>query len=266
MYLADCHNHTCCSKDSKAPLSAMAQAAAKAGLSLLCTTDHLDLLGWHGEPLGDWDWTPILEQYESALASCPKGLDLRLGIELGAAQFYPERAKDIVKDIPLDLIIGSAHNVAMELGGEDFYFFNYNSIQICHQALDSYFSSLYQLAGMDQIDVIGHIIYPLRYMKRDGFDISLEPYYDTLRAILTRAVDHGRGIEVNTNRGKDVDAWRPVLEFYRQAGGDIVTLGTDAHEAQHVGLGIKDAAELLKELGFRYHTVFRRRKPEFIPL
>lgn len=266
MYLADCHNHTCCSPDSEAPLAAMAYAASKAGLSLLCTTDHLDLLGWHGEPLGEWDWTPILEQYSAAKASCPKGLALRLGIELGAAQFYPERARDIVNDIPLDLIIGSAHNMSPAKGGEDFYFVPYTCQEDCYRALDDYFTSLYALAGMEEVDVIGHIIYPLRYMKRDGFDISLVPYYDTIHAILNRAAQHGRGIEVNTNRGKDVQVWLPILELYRQAGGEIVTIGTDAHEAQHVGLGVKEAVDLLRELGFRYHTVFTRRKPEFIPL
>ncbi len=266
MYLADCHNHTCCSPDSETPLSAMADAAARAGLSLLCTTDHLDLLGWHGEPLGDWDWTAILEQYAAAKTACPKSLDLRLGIELGAAQFYPERARDIVKDIPLDLIIGSAHNMSPDQGGEDFYFVPYTCQEDCYRALDNYFTSLYALAGMPEIDVIGHIIYPLRYMKREGFDISLKPCFHSIRSILARAVAHGRGIEVNTNRGKDVQAWLPILELYRQVGGEIVTIGTDAHEAQDVGKGVKETCDVLRELGFRYYTVFTRRKPEFIPL
>lgn len=266
MYLADCHNHTRCSPDSEAPLSAMVEAAAGAGLSLLCTTDHLDLLGWHGEPLGDWDWTPVLDQYAAAKDACPKGLELRLGIELGAAQFYQERASREVAGAPLDFVIGSAHNLRPELGGKDFYFLNYTCPEDCFRALDDYFNSLYALAGMDQIDVLGHIIYPLWHMYRDGQNISLGSYRDTVQSILTRAVEHGRGIEVNTNRGKDVETWRLVLELYRQAGGEIITIGTDAHRPEDVGKGVAQALHLLKEMGFRYHTVFRARKPEFIPI
>ena len=188
MYLADCHNHTCCSPDSETPLSAMAAAAAQAGLSQLCTTDHLDLLGWHGEPMETWDWTPILEQYASVQRNCPKGLELRLGIELGAAQFFPERARQVLGGVPLDFVIGSAHNMNPKLGGEDFYFVPYTCPEDCYRALDDYFQSLYALAGMKECDVIGHIIYPLRYMRREGQNISLDRYHDTLCDIFRRAV------------------------------------------------------------------------------
>jgi histidinol-phosphatase (PHP family) len=54
--------------------------------------------------------------------------------------------------------------------------------------------------------------------------------------------------------------------MYRQLGGEIVTLGSDAHRVEDVGKGIEGAAQYLKELGFQYYTVYHRRKPEFIPL
>lgn len=266
MYLADCHNHTCCSEDSEAPLSAMAHAAWKAGLSELCTTDHLDLLGWHGEPAGDWDWTPVLEQYTAALAQCPKGLDLRLGIEVGTPQLDPERTTKILEDIPLDFVIGSVHNQHPKFGGQDFYYLSYTCPEDCSRSLDDYFDSLYQLAGMTQVDVIGHVIYPLRYMKRDGQEVSLESYRDRLQTILRRAIENGRGIELNTNRGKDIESWRFILEQYHQLGGEIITVGTDAHRPEDVGKGVTEAVQLLQQTGFRYYTVFHRRKPEFIPL
>ena len=44
MYLTDYHTHTVLSPDSETPLSAMADAAAAAGLDELCVTDHCDLL------------------------------------------------------------------------------------------------------------------------------------------------------------------------------------------------------------------------------
>ena len=40
MYYADYHTHSRLSPDSDAPLLDMAEAAARAGLSELCITDH----------------------------------------------------------------------------------------------------------------------------------------------------------------------------------------------------------------------------------
>ena len=73
-------------------------------------------------------------------------------------------------------------------------------------------------------------------------------------------------MELNTNRGKSVQDYRSILARYRRLGGEIVTLGSDAHVAEDIGKGIVSATQLLRELGFRYYTVYRRRKPEFIPL
>lgn len=66
MYLTDYHTHTRCSPDSEASLADMARAAQNAGLRELCTTDHCDLQQEDGSLLGDWDWDPVLAQFEEA--------------------------------------------------------------------------------------------------------------------------------------------------------------------------------------------------------
>ena len=50
MYYADYHTHSRLSPDSDAPLLDMAEAAARAGLSELCITDHYDLVEMDGTP------------------------------------------------------------------------------------------------------------------------------------------------------------------------------------------------------------------------
>ena len=49
MYYADYHTHSRLSPDSDAPLLDMAEAAARAGLSELCITDHYDLVEMDGK-------------------------------------------------------------------------------------------------------------------------------------------------------------------------------------------------------------------------
>lgn len=77
------------------------------------------------------------------------------------------------------------------------------------------------LACTDLYDVLGHIIYPLRYMHTP---VSLERYRETIRTILRKVVEGGRGIEINTYRGRTIADWRPILELYRDCGGEIVTV------------------------------------------
>lgn len=51
--------------------------------------------------------------------------------------------------------------------------------------------------------------------------------------------------------------------MYKDAGGEIITVGSDAHHAEHIGYGFDVARELLLSHGFRYYTTFKERKPEF---
>ena len=268
MYAVDYHTHSCCSPDSSARLLDMAKAAQRVGLRELCTTDHCDLQQEDGSTLGTWDWTPILTQYEEAeLLSRRSDFRLLLGIELGGAHTDPQRAADLLSGVPLDFVIGSVHNLNPAAGGRDFYFLDYTTQDYCHQVLDDYFASLLALAPLPTYDSLGHIIYPLRYMKnvRDG-QVTLERYEEILRAIFTAAAETGRGIELNTYCGRTLEEWLPTLKLYRACGGEIVTTGSDAHTAENIGKGIQEAQELLRAAGFRHQAVYQQRTPQFIRL
>ena len=265
MFLADCHNHTQCSADCGESLLRVAEQAARVGLSMVCTTDHLDLLGRSGKVLEHWDWRPCVEQLEEARTRCPKGLELRMGIEINVPHLFPQRAQELLSQVELDLVVGSAHNLQKD--GLDFCEWRYPDENRCYEALDDYFSSLIAMSAMEEVDVLAHIPYTLRYMNdRDGNRAVLDGYYDRIEVILSNLIARGAGMELNTNRGKSLADYRSILERYRRLGGEIVTLGSDAHVAGDIGKGIPEGLELLQELGFRYYTVYRRRKPEFIPL
>lgn len=268
MYLTDYHTHTCCSMDSQADLSHQAAQAEQLGIRELCTTDHCDLLQESGERLTELNWEPILLQHAQAQLAWRDKVDIRLGLELGCAQVDPDCARRILSGAPLDFVIGSIHNQSPQAGGVDFYFLNYRTHQDCRAALDDYFASMWQLVKLsDCYDVLGHIIYPLRYMKdAAGPPVTLEPYWDILREIFSAAVYAGRGIELNTYCGRTVAPWRPVLELYRQCGGEIITIGSDAHTADNIGKGIRQARQLLLDTGFRYQSVYRGREAQFIRL
>ena len=268
MYLVDYHTHSCCSPDSTARLEDMAAAALCAGLAELCTTDHCDLQQEDGSALPFWDWSPILSQYEAASAAL-HGSDfwLLLGLELGGAHTDPKRAGELISGAPLDFILGSVHNLSPSAGGRDFFFLDYPTVENCHTVLDDYFSSLLDLAPLPHYDALGHIIYPLRYMNgRSGHNITLDPWSEQLDMLLKTVIHTGHAIEVNTHTGREIQDWRPILARYRALGGELITVGSDAHNPSHVGKGIPQSLELLRETGFRWLTVYRQRLPEQIRL
>ena len=57
-----------------------------------------------------------------------------------------------------------------------------------------------------------------------------------------------------------------AAEIQKRLGGEIVTVGSDAHRPSAAAAAVREGYELLKNCGFDYVTVFRQRKPEFIRL
>lgn len=260
MYLTDYHTHTQISPDSSAPLEHMAQAAVDAGVQELCITDHLDLLDLHGAPRLTYDWAGSLRQFQQTAPRFVHKLQLRLGLEFGVPHTNPALAEQVLSLPQLDFVIGSIHNQSRARGGGDFDCLDYSDHGVCYEALDDYFSSMAQLVQTDYYDVLGHIIYPLRYMPEG---IVLDDYWARMEHIFRIAADRGKGIEINTYRGRTIDQWRPVLELYRACGGEIITVGSDAHAPGDVGAGLREACALAADLGFRYFATYTGRRPEF---
>lgn len=263
MYLTDYHCHSILSPDGRAPLSAVARHALDAGLQEICLTDHCDLLSEDGKRVFCYDWAAALAQYRETVPQFAGKLTIRLGLEFGMGHLDPAVSADILAQPALDFVIGSIHNFSPEKGGIDFYFADYDAPPDCAAALDDYFTSMEQLAGTDYYDVLGHIIYPLRYMKGMA---TIDPYLDRVTEIMRTAVSRGKGIELNTYRGRTVEEWRPVLARYKAVGGEIVTMGSDAHDPACMGAGVPEACELLRETGFRFVAVYDKRRVKMMAL
>lgn len=269
MYLIDYHCHSELSPDSSSLLLDNAKAAIGAGLSELCITDHFDLLTGKGkrQSAAALDWTSRLEQYHAVRAAVAGDLTLKLGIEFGSGQVDAAEAAQALSQPELDFVIGSLHNRSEETGAVDLYYLKYTSPAFCYEVLEDYFLSMERLVAADCYDVLGHIIYPIRYMSiRDGQNVDIYRYLDRIRTILKDVVAHGRGIEFNTWCGKTLELWRPTLEAYRDCGGEYITVGSDAHVSGSIGKGVREAYALLKDLGFRYITAYEKRTPVQIKL
>lgn len=266
MYLCDIHSHTKISLDSKAELRDTARAAINAGLREFCVTDHCDLLGLDGLPVTAFDWPAAKAQYHAVKAEVGDRLTLQLGLELGSATFAPDAARDILArgGEELDFVLGSMHNwIGME-GGRDLACSNYrDNLALARRAVESTLDHTWALVTQcpDCYDSLAHIVYPLRYIHRDGVELSIADYEDRVRAIFTQVAKTDHAMEVNVCRGNDLASWPPLLAWFKECGGRLVTVGADAHRPEDVAKGIPEALEMLKAAGFDHVTTYERRKP-----
>ena len=87
--------------------------------------------------------------------------------------------------------------------------------------------------------------------------------------ILKELIHNGKGIEINTGGLFHLPFANPhkkILMRYRELGGEILTTGSDGHTPERIAHAFDKLPELLKECGFKYTTIFKNRKPEWIKI
>ncbi len=272
MILTDFHVHSDISQDSSASMYDMVCAEAKYGIERMCFTNHCDTVDWRTmEPQPRCRQVVGLSREKLNEMIRDHGappIDVRLGIELGEPHFAPETAREIAASPELDFVIGSLH-ILKGLG--DLYNIKYESKQQCEHIFDLYLDELLRIAELDWFDVMAHIGYGRRYMWKSGFDVtmSLDLYGDRIEKLLSTLIEGGRGIEINCSGIRDGCGPFPqaeVLKLYKALGGEIITVGSDAHRPEDAAKCIREGYEVLKQCGFEYITVFEKRKPEFIKI
>ena len=265
MYLADYHTHSRISPDARSPMADMAEAAIAAGLDELCFTDHVEPIVWATtQPRGPYDWQALTEEFARAQAAVGGRITLRLGVELGDAPWDFAHTERLMADAPqLDFIIGSIHMLSAAYGCTDLYYFDPADDAAARRGMADYLELVRQLANWDgTYSVLGHLTLPLRYLNENrGFQLTFHGFEAEIEEILRILIQKGRGIELNTNRGHTPLPDEKWLRMYRDLGGEIITLGTDAHDPTYVGCAIRERQELLRRCGFRRFCTFRRMEP-----
>ncbi len=278
--LLDMHTHSSYSPDAEDSAEAMCLKAAELGMSVYALTDHCDVNFWEEAPSPDTVDAMMYGAGKYALSSITEQTELRerfqgrldiiVGIELGQPMQNTEKAELIVNDPRLDFIIGSHH---MNNGVDDFYYLDYGKMSDdeIQSLLKDCFEQTLEMCRNADIDVLGHLTYPLRYICGEyGRQVDISGYEEMIREIFRTLISRGKGIEINTSglRQKygrtfpDFD----IIKMYRELGGEILTVGSDAHRTSDLGKGIPEGIELARAAGFEKITYFKRHEPYFLKL
>lgn len=264
MYLADYHIHSRISPDANDSMTALAEAAIAAGLQEICFTDHVEPVVWGGTSLREgYDWAALAAEFDSARAAVGDRITLRLGIELGDACWNFPCTEELLADAPpLDFIIGSVHMLSERYNGLDLYYFDPRTEREAYDGIADYLEQVKKMAAWGKFDVLGHLTLPLRYLNENrGWSLSMERFGSEITDIFAILNSKGIGIEVNTNRGNTPLPDEMWLRLYEDMGGEIITLGTDAHAAGFVGCAVRERQDLLRRCGFERFCTFEKRRP-----
>jgi len=188
-----------------------------------------------------------------------KGIEI--GIQDGATLLKCETA---VTAFPYDFVLGSFHCAY----GQALYVQYFQKRTAENGIADFYIYMLDCLMSYQNFDVLGHFNVIDRYVD---YIPDYAPYMEHIEAILKILVQNGKGIEFNTSSfrygmGNRTTPSKEILSLYKNLGGEIITIGSDAHKPDDVGANYKDAVEIIKSHGFRYLSTFENRKIKFIPL
>lgn len=260
---SDFHLHTSFSGDSDSSPTAMAEAAAALGMRTICFTDHMDTDSQEEGFILDTDaylceMVRIQEKYRDKI-------DIRIGVELGMQEHLAQRHYEYVQKYPFDLVIASLHLV----DGKDPYYPEVFAGREDKEVYRSYFESLLaNVKAFSGYQVLGHIDYVVRYGRHKAQQYGYNEYADIIDEILLTVIQNGCGIEINTAGFKhDLGFANPhpdIISRYKELGGEIVTIGSDAHSPAYIGYRFNEAKYILKEAGFDYYCQFRQGRAEFV--
>lgn len=267
MILTDYHLHSDFSGDSQAPMEQMIERGLALGLKTMCFTEHMD----YGVCTEGMNFAVDTDAYREGflrLREKYRGqIELLFGIELGIEARHAEFLKSYARAYPFDFIIGSSHIV----DGIDPYYREFYEGRTEEASYRRYFESILEgLEAFSDIDVYGHLDYIVRYGPNKNRYFSYEKYSDVIDPVLEALIGKGIGLEINSggfSRGLGVTNPCPeIIRAYGRMGGEIVTVGSDAHDPARIADGFGRVREILLDAGFRYYTVFHGRRPEFVRL
>jgi histidinol-phosphatase (PHP family) len=241
------------------------QKAISIGLQEIAFTDHVD----YDYPDQKFpfmiDYDKYLITFSNLKNKYKQDIDIVLGIEIGFQSHVVNKINNLLSNYPFDFIICSTHVAdRLDLYNGDFFkgkeqknaYLRYFEVVLdCVKAYQNY-------------DVFGHLDYIVRYGNYPCKQLSYYDYKDIVDSILKTLIENGHGIEINTSGYRyKLNQTHPqldILKRYKELGGEIITIGSDAHKTQDLCSHFDTAYDMLKSVGFDSIATFRQRKPRFI--
>lgn len=256
----DYHMHSDFSADCEVSMESMVLGAIQKGLSKICFTEHIDY-EYPDETINfDIDFPKYNKELNRLRAQYGDVIDIRKGIEIGVQPHILPQYEQLMTQEEFDFIICSMHTT-------DKKSLHYKEIfeeRTVEEAFQLYYDEyLYCIKNFKKFNVLGHVDLIKRYTDIPSKDL----FHVELTAIFKELIPNGKGIEVNTSGVRyglsHALPSEDVLKLYKACGGEIITLGSDAHRVSELAFQFEESLKLLQSIGFKYITTFEQQVPTF---
>ena len=256
----DFHIHSRVSFDGHDTGEALALAAKNAGLKEICFTDHLDYDPLEQMGILAFDTEAYNAEYDRL--DIP-GLKIRRGMEFGMTADNVAQFKADLQRRPFDFVLGSIHFV----DDLDVYFPEFWAGKTVFQAERRYLEATLECVQIhSDFDVLAHLTYIGKTSAHPApRAVPYSEHREIIDEILRTLVSKGKGLEMNTSGVDRCGDYLPSADMFRrfkELGGEIVTVGSDAHRCDRIGQYTHRACEILTEI-FGHVCTFDKRQPVF---
>ncbi len=264
-HLIDYHVHSTHSGDGHVSVEEMCRLAIERGLTEIAFTDHLDS-NPDDQCYGLFDAADFARDVDDCREHFGDRLRILKGAELGEPHLYPREIERVLGDEKFDFLTAGIHWVGDAVVSVDFQTGTTDWVALYRR----YFDEVLQAAECANFDVLAHFDLVKRFGVKYLGPFSIEPYREQIEAILRTMIERGIALEVNTSGyrqpcGEPFPALE-TLKLYREFGGELLTIGSDAHLGEHLGFGLERGLDVIRSAGFEAITLFRDRIPSQTPI
>lgn len=282
---ADYHLHCEFSDDSNEPMENQIERGIELGLEEMCFTDHVDYgikRDWddpegiitrhaieHGEEvdlvLANVNYPKYFEKLHLMKEKYKDRITIKQGLEFGIQSITVDQYQNLYNKYKdeLDFVLFSMHQV----NNLEFWTQDFQKGKTQKEYNDEYYEEIYKTMKLfKDYSCLAHLDLLARYDLNGIYPFENEK--DIIAEILKLTIQDGKGIEINTSSWhyglKDTQPCRAILKLYKDLGGKIITVGSDAHKTEFLADHIKDAYEILKnEIGIDEVCTFDHMVPTF---
>lgn len=267
---ADDHVHSEWSWDAVS--GSMARTCARAveiGLPAVAFTEHVDYTRWVTPPEAHAEMTvyghlvedgrfhppPLdVEGYLAELERCRSlfpSLRIVSGVELGEPHWFPDEVADLLATGAFERVLGSQHSFLVD--GEPWLVTDLDGVGSLSELSPREMVRTHLLAthemivSDDRFAVLAHIDYAVRHWPGGPAAFPLREFEEEIRLVLEALAASGRTLEVNTAVPLDAE----VVRWWREAGGETVSFGSDAHEPGALASRFPEVTTMVETVGFR---------------
>jgi histidinol-phosphatase (PHP family) len=241
----------------------MLQRAVSLGIKEYAITDHYDPEFRNSAYDFSLDLPAYTAEAERLAKKYSAEIKLVKGVEIGIQHDVTEACLAVTEGYPFDFVIGSFHCAE----GFDICTPEYAEGRSAEEIYRGFYGYMLQCLGIyKDYDVLGHFNVIDRYIAERPQN---EVYFDLVEAITELLVADGKGIEINTSSfrygmGERTTPAADILELYVRKGGEIVTIGSDAHRVRDVGHMLDRAVSMARDAGLQYLATFENRRARFV--